>query len=75
MSRRTNTEVVTDLMGFARSGPLMQAFVLEAISRYAKQVQAADPRLLDSPFLSGAAWQACADEAVAAINKHLGAAP
>jgi hypothetical protein len=70
--RKTNTKFVRDLMEYARSGPLMQAFVVEAISKYAERCAAADPPDFDSPMLSGVAWHACAVEAKAAITAHLG---
>jgi hypothetical protein len=72
-SQRTNVKGVTDLMEFARSGPLMQAFILEAIRRYACQVADADLADLDSPLISGAAWRRCGREALDAIDSHLGA--
>ena len=72
MARKTNTEALTDLMEFARSGPLMQAFVLHAISHYAEKCAAQDPATFDNPFMSGRAWHACAIEARDHINKHLG---
>lgn len=71
MARKTNTELITDLMDFAKSGPLMQAFILEAVSQYAKRCAAVDPAVFDSPILNGAAWHRCAVEAKAALEAHL----
>ena len=71
MARKTNTEFLTDLMDFAKSGPLMQAFVIEALSKYAERCASADPAVFDSPLLSGAAWHRCAVEAKEAIAAHL----
>jgi hypothetical protein len=69
--RKTNTQFITRLMEYARSGPLMQAFVLEAVSKYADRCAAADPSDFDSPLLNGAAWHACAVEAQQTLKDHL----
>lgn len=69
---KTNTQVVRGLMEFAKSGPLMQAFVIEALRRYADQCAAADPAVFDSPLMSGRAWHACAVEAQQTLAQHLG---
>ena len=69
--RKTNTQFLKHLMEFSRSGPLMQAFVLEAVSKYADRCAAADPADFDSPLMSGAAWHACAVEAQQAMKEHL----
>lgn len=71
MSRKTNTEAIVELMDWARSGPLMQAFVIEAISQYATRCAAASPEVFNSPLLNGKAWHRCAVEAKQAIDKHL----
>jgi hypothetical protein len=75
MPQSTNVEVVTDLMEFARSGPLMQSFILYAVLRYAEQVANAEPASFESPMLSGAAWHRCGREALDAISAHLGDTP
>lgn len=69
--RLTNTQMLTQLMEFAKAGPLMQAFILEAIGRYAKECAKQDPAVFDSPILVGAAWHSCAVEARDTIEKHL----
>lgn len=69
---KTNTEAVVELMDWAKSGPLMQAFVLEAIRKYADLCAAADPSALDTPMLNGRAWKRCAVEAQQALTQHLG---
>lgn len=71
MPRKSNTEFLVDLMDFAKAGPLMQAFVLEAVAKYAEQCAKADPAVFDSPMLNGAAWHRCAVEAKAALTAHL----
>lgn len=67
----TNVEVIVRLMERAQSGPLMQAFVVEALIHYADQVvgAAAD---YDGGVVSMRAWKACAEEAQRTLNNHLG---
>jgi hypothetical protein len=51
------------IMSQASTGPLMQAFVLEAVRRYSLEVLAAEPPAdAETGFISWAAWQACAAE-------------
>jgi hypothetical protein len=71
---QTNVQLIERLMNFSRHGALMQAFVLEALGRYAKACAAADPREFDTPLLNGAAWHGCAVEASEALDLHLGRA-
>jgi hypothetical protein len=52
----TNVEFVTRIMEFCPKGALGQAFVIEAIARYAGQVAAA-PAFKDNDLLSGEAWK------------------
>lgn len=59
---KTNVEFVTDLMEFSDMGPLMQAFVIEALAQYSKQVIKAGESKCDSTFISGKAWVTCAKE-------------
>lgn len=65
----TNVEMITKLMEHNKTGPLMQAFVIEAILHYAEQVQA-NP-LPENGFISARVWRECADTAMDAINNHL----
>lgn len=67
----TNVQFVKRLMEQSRHGALMQAFVIEALSRYAKQCADADPKVFDSPMMHGEAWHGCAVEARDALNAHL----
>lgn len=59
---RTNEDLVRDLMTNSRHGTLAQAFVIEAITRYADQCAAADPKTFDSGMLNGVAWVSIAQE-------------
>ena len=67
---KTNGMFIHDLMCDSQQGALMQAFVIEAIANYAKQTKVAPPWSTDNTFISEAAWRACADEALEAINNR-----
>ena len=61
--RETNTKFIVRLMDQASTGPLMQAFVLEAMRIYASDVLTLEtPADAESGFISWNAWQACAAE-------------
>ena len=67
---KTNNQLVTELMTHSQQGVLMQAFIIEAISNYANQTKVSPPWSTDNTFISEAAWRACADEALEAINNR-----
>ena len=69
---KTNIQLVTDLMTHSQQGVLIQAFVIEAIHNYAKQVKASksNPEWAASAFISWQSWGACAEEALDAINNR-----
>jgi len=66
----TNAQLINALMSYSTQGVLMQAFVIEAIHAYAKQTKVSPPWSTDNTFISEAAWRACADEALEAINNR-----
>lgn len=69
----TNVEAITRLMEWSNNGALMQGFVIEAVAKYAEQVQnmPQDQRdRMDAGLLPYAPWKACADEALAFVNAH-----
>lgn len=59
-SRETNVQFVKRIMEYG--SPLRQAFVIEAISKYAKACAKEDAKVFDSPFLHGASWKQVAVE-------------
>lgn len=71
--RRTNEELVSDLMNFGPAGALQQAFVLTAIEKYAQQCIAAGPEAFDSGLISGRAWIIAAEHMLAELKNHYGA--
>ena len=67
---KTNAQLIGDLMSHSKQGVLMQAFLIEAIAKYAEQTKVSPPWSTDNTFISEAAWRACADEALEAINNR-----
>lgn len=70
VKHKTNAQLIGDLMSFSKQGVLMQAFLIEAIAKYAEQTKVSPPWSTDNTFISEAAWRACADEALEAINNR-----
>jgi hypothetical protein len=71
----TNVEVVTKLMEFSRYGALAQAFVVEAISRYADQCSAMTDEEVakhdaEQNMLSYKAWRGVAREIKAIMDER-----
>jgi|GEM_PF-1833197 len=68
----TNTEFLVHIIEWARTGPLMQAFVINALVEYSKEVAAAPLESLDANgMVNPVAWQACAVELRDALrNRH-----
>jgi hypothetical protein len=65
----TNVELINKLMTHSQQGVLMQAFIIEALGKYAEQTKVSPPWSNQS-FISEAAWRACADEALEAITNR-----
>jgi hypothetical protein len=68
MKQKTNTQLVNSLMTYSRQGVLMQAFIIEAIAKYAESVLKTP--LPDNGFINPHAWTACANEALDTINNR-----
>jgi hypothetical protein len=68
MKPETNTKFIVRMMDQASTGPLMQAFILEAVRRYAADILATEtPADADAGFITWTAWHACAAEADQAL--------
>lgn len=67
--KRTNIEVVTDLMEFSEYGALAQIFVIDALSKWSEIIKDKDPKEFENPLISGQAWVGVAQE----INRKLNA--
>jgi hypothetical protein len=70
---KSNTEFVRDLMEYSRNGPLIQAFIIQALDRFSKRVAAGKPEDFDSAMVSGRAWHDCGAELQEKLNARLGA--
>jgi hypothetical protein len=67
-ARKSNPQFIADLMRYASAGPLMQAFVIEALDRYAADVLATEkPANAENALVSWSAWYACAAETAQAL--------
>ena len=60
--RETNEEFVVRLMTSARTGPLMQAFIIDSLGKQAKEVAESDLKDDGNSFVNLDAWKACAVE-------------
>lgn len=72
MGRLTNTQLVEELMEFPRSGPLMQVFIIQALSEFSKGVLASTPGSLGNGLVSEEAWRACASEILEKLQQERG---
>ena len=68
----TNEDLVVRLMNFNPTGALCQAFIIEAIRRYAEQCSTEPAATFHSAFLNGAAWVKCAQHIKAECDKFYG---
>ena len=64
MNRKTNVELVTEMMEFSRFGALSQLFIIEAIGQYSGMVINSPPEALDGMkgFINPEAWRGVAKE-------------
>lgn len=69
VKHKTNAQLIGDLMSFSKQGVLMQVFIIEAIAKYSEQTKVS-PAWANEGFISEAAWRACAEEALDAINNR-----
>ena len=71
----TNTEFISRLMDFSKSGPLMQLFIIEAVRKHSERVVNNADKVreqMEGGFVSPDAWIAAAQEALDRMNEHLG---
>ena len=62
MARPTNVEFVTELMEISRNGPMIQAYVLEALRLYSDSVVQYQDQIPEDGFISRRLWVSCAEE-------------
>ena len=71
----TNEEFISRIMNFSNAGPLIQAFIIEGIAKYAQQVKDMPQDQRDSMnngFISYAGWERCADSFLAEVADKYG---
>lgn len=71
----TNVECVTDIMEFSRFGALAQAFVMDVLSKHARQVAETPIEALreafgENPMIGADAWQGVAKEIHTKLEAH-----
>ena len=64
MARPTNVEFITELMEVSRNGPMIQAYVLEALRLYSDSVvqNQNQHQIPEDGFISRRLWVSCAEE-------------
>ena len=67
--RKTNQQVVMNMMNYSAAGGLKEAFILQAIERYAQEIVNSEP-WSENSLISFAAWQTCANEVIATLKEH-----
>ena len=69
----TNEQFIARIMRFGcPTGPLIQAFVIQALRTYAEAVSEAPAESLDSPLLCGESWKATAIWLKTELNRKYG---
>ena len=77
MSNQSNTEFIQDFMTFSKNGAMSQIFVMEACSRYAKELDETSDEVVDDiesnrPFISIKGLQRTAREYIAKNKERHG---
>jgi hypothetical protein len=66
--RMTNTQLVREIMNYSEHGPLIQAFVLEALRSYSEMILQND--LPENGFIAPELWKGCAQEVINKLDAH-----
>jgi hypothetical protein len=69
---KDNVKFIRDLMTFSKHGALTQAFIVEAIMRYAEQVSKAPADESDTALISGRAWKGVAEDIYKQMTERYG---
>lgn len=73
--RKTNVQVLKDIMEFSDYGALVQGYVIDALMKHSSKVIAANLVGWGSDsFVSPEAWKGCAQEVLGKLKAHLGEA-
>ena len=71
MARPTNVEFVTELMEISRNGPMIQAYVLEALRLYSDSVVQNQDQIPEDGFISRRLWVSCAEEVLEKLEARI----
>lgn len=72
--RETNIQALTRIMEFARSGPLMQVFILDQLGKSCDYLIKNEEKVrvaLEGSMVHPDSWMACAKELKQELDKHL----
>jgi hypothetical protein len=70
--RMTNVQRLTHLMEFSNSGPLMQAYILNALMNYSEDMLDEDEETTpDHSLIAAGTWRRCANECLTTLRDHL----
>lgn len=67
--KSTNVEFVVELMEFSKNGPLIQAYVLEALRLYSESVVQNQDQIPEDGFISRKLWVSCAEEVLVKLKE------
>jgi hypothetical protein len=72
--RKTNMDVITEIMEYSPYGALSQMFVIDALLKQAKYVVMNKEQVIkemEKGFIHGSSWVAMAEYLEATLEKHL----
>ena len=70
--RMTNVQRLTHLMEFSTTGPLMQAYIINALISYSEDMVDEDEETNpDHSLLVAGVWRRCAEECLTTLRDHL----
>ena len=70
--RMTNVQRLTHLMEFSTTGPLMQAYIINALISYSEDmVDEGEETNPDHSLFAAGVWRRCAEECLTTLLDHL----
>ena len=70
--RMTNVQRLTHLMEFSTTGPLMQAYIINALISYSEDMLDEDEDTSpDHSLIATGTWRRCAEECLTTLRDHL----
>ena len=72
MKNKTNVQHIKHIMEYSKHGALMQAFIIDALTKYSAHVVQNEDRLkeqMKTSFVTPEAWVGCAKELNDYLNK------